>query len=179
MDIRLGVIGGTGVYQLAQLQQVQGIELDTPYGKPSGPVRVGLLDGHQVAFLARHGEAHSVAPHRINYRANVHALHQLGVQRLLGINAVGGIGERMGPRVLAVPDQIIDYTHGRLASFCDVEGAKVERTRRRCAPRCCGPARTSMCGWSTAAAMARPRVRVWRPSPRLRGCAATAATWSA
>lgn len=126
MDIRLGVIGGTGVYQLAQLQQVQGIELDTPYGKPSGPVRVGLLDGHQVAFLARHGEAHSVAPHRINYRANVHALHQLGVQRLLGINAVGGIGERMGPRVLAVPDQIIDYTHGRLASFCDVDGAKVE-----------------------------------------------------
>jgi 5'-methylthioinosine phosphorylase len=126
MDIRLGVIGGTGVYRLAELKDAQGVELDTPYGKPSGPIRVGRLDGHQVAFLARHGESHSVAPHRINYRANIHALHQLGVRRLLGINAVGGIGERMGPRVLAVPDQIIDYTHGRLSSFCDVEGAKVE-----------------------------------------------------
>ncbi|SDD40694.1 methylthioadenosine phosphorylase [Aquimonas voraii] len=125
-DIVLGVIGGTGVYRLANLEGAEGVELDTPYGRPSGPVRVGRLAGFRVAFLARHGESHSVAPHRINYRANVHALHQLGVRRLLGINAVGGIGERMGPRVLAVPDQIIDYTHGRLASFCDVEGAKVE-----------------------------------------------------
>jgi 5'-methylthioinosine phosphorylase len=125
-DIVLGVIGGTGVYRLATLEGAEGVELDTPYGKPSGPVRIGRLAGYRVAFLARHGEAHSVVPHRINYRANLHALHQLGVRRLLGINAVGGIGERMGPRVLAVPDQIIDYTHGRFASFCDVEGAKVE-----------------------------------------------------
>jgi 5'-methylthioinosine phosphorylase len=126
MDIELGVIGGTGVYRLANLEASEAVELSTPYGAPSGLIRVGLLDGRKVAFLARHGESHSVAPHRINYRANVHALHQLGARRLLGINAVGGIGERMGPRVLAVPDQIIDYTHGRLASFCDVEGAKVE-----------------------------------------------------
>lgn len=125
-DLVLGVIGGTGVYRLATLEGAEALALDTPYGAPSGPVRVGRLAGFRVAFLARHGEAHSVAPHRINYRANVHALHQLGVRHLLGINAVGGITERMGPRVLAVPDQLIDYSHGRISSFCDAEGAKVE-----------------------------------------------------
>lgn len=126
MSLALAVIGGTGVYRLAALQDVATHELDTPYGTPSGPIRVGNLCGQRVAFLARHGEGHTVPPHRINYRANVYALHQLGARRVVGINAVGGITERMGPRVLAVPDQLIDYTHGRLSSFCDVEGAKVE-----------------------------------------------------
>ncbi len=126
MNLDLVVIGGTGVYRLAALQNVETHVLDTPYGQPSGPIRVGELSGQRVAFLARHGEAHSVPPHRINYRANVYALHQLGATRMVGINAVGGITERMGPRVLAVPDQLIDYTHGRLGSFCDAEGAKVE-----------------------------------------------------
>lgn len=126
MSLALAVIGGTGVYRLAALQDIETHDLDTPYGKPSGPIRVGTLGGQRVAFLARHGEGHTVPPHRINYRANVYALHQLGALRVVGINAVGGIDERMGPRVLAVPDQLIDYTHGRLSSFCDVDGAKVE-----------------------------------------------------
>lgn len=98
----------------------------TPFGEPSGEIVLGTLAGKRVAFLARHGESHTLAPHRVNYRANVWALHHLGVRRMVGVNAVGGITGKMGPRVLAVPNQIIDYTHGRLDSFCDVEGSKVE-----------------------------------------------------
>ena len=82
--------------------------------------------GRRLAFLARHGEDHTLAPHRVNYRANIWALRHLGARRLIGVNAVGGIRNDMGPRALVVPDQIIDYTNGRLTSFCDVEGSKVE-----------------------------------------------------
>ena len=78
-----------------------------------------------MAFLARHGESHSLPPHRINYRANLWALHHLGARRVIGVNAVGGIREDMGPRAIVVPDQLIDYTHGRLTSYCDVDGAEV------------------------------------------------------
>jgi 5'-methylthioinosine phosphorylase len=126
MSIELAVIGGSGLYQFDGLENAGRIEPDTPYGKPSGAIVVGDLDGHRVAFLARHGESHTIPPHRVNYRANVHALHALGATRVIGVNAVGGIRDDMGPKVLAVPDQIIDYTHGRYTSFCDVEGAKVE-----------------------------------------------------
>ncbi len=86
---------------------------------------VGESGAHRIAFLARHGESHTIPPHRVNYRANVWALHHLGARRVVGVNAVGGIRADMGPRVLAVPDQIIDYTHGRLTSYCDVAGAEV------------------------------------------------------
>ncbi|KGI77451.1 S-methyl-5'-thioinosine phosphorylase [Oleiagrimonas soli] len=124
--IAYAVIGGTGLYQLQGLENIERVALDTPYGKPSGDVVCGDFHGRRFAFLARHGESHSLAPHRVNYRANVHALHQLGVGAVIGVNAVGGIREDMGPRVLALPDQIIDYTYGRLNSFCDVEGAEVQ-----------------------------------------------------
>jgi 5'-methylthioinosine phosphorylase len=79
-----------------------------------------------VAFLARHGERHSLPPHRVNYRANLWALHSLGARRVIGVNAVGGIRADMGPRVIVVPDQLIDYTHGRFTSFCDMDGAEVK-----------------------------------------------------
>ncbi|MEZ5485229.1 MAG: S-methyl-5'-thioinosine phosphorylase [Lysobacteraceae bacterium] len=123
--IDLAIIGGTGLYQLAALESPQALEADTRYGKPSGPLRVGMLHGRPVAFLARHGESHSVAPHRINYRANIRALVDAGVRCIVAVNAVGGITEAMAPRVLALPDQLIDYTHGRIASFCDEDGADV------------------------------------------------------
>ncbi|WP_290891421.1 S-methyl-5'-thioinosine phosphorylase [Arenimonas sp.] len=123
--IDLAVIGGTGVYRLANLQEAEAIEGDTPFGKPSGPVRVGRLRGRRVAFLARHGEGHSLPPHRVNYRANLWQLKQLGASRVLAINTVGGITERFGPRVLALPDQLIDYTWGRASSFWDGEGGEV------------------------------------------------------
>ena len=124
-DIALAVIGGTGLYKLADLQDVQAHEPDTRFGRASGPVRVGMFGRHRVAFLARHGEGHSVPPHRINYRANLAALQALGARRVLALNTVGGITERFGPRVLACPDQLIDYTWGRVSTVCEEEGTEV------------------------------------------------------
>ncbi|HZP64753.1 MAG TPA: S-methyl-5'-thioinosine phosphorylase [Rudaea sp.] len=126
MTPALAIVGGTGLYKFPGLDNVERRAVETPFGAPSGEIVVGTLAGRRVAFLARHGEAHSLAPHRVNYRANVWALHSLGARRVVGVNAVGGIRDDMGPRVLAVPDQIIDYTHGRYDSFCDAQGAKVE-----------------------------------------------------
>ncbi|MFC6839920.1 S-methyl-5'-thioinosine phosphorylase [Xanthomonas theicola] len=124
-NIALAVIGGTGVYTLAQLDDVDSRQVDTRYGSPSGPVRVGTLLGQRVAFLARHGEGHSLPPHKINYRANLVALQQIGAARVLALNTVGGIGERFGPRVLACPDQLIDYTWGRVSTLSEEPGSEV------------------------------------------------------
>ena len=121
----LALIGGTGLYRLAGLENVSEQLIETPWGRPSDVVVTGQLHGRRLAFLARHGSTHSIAPHQINYRANLHALKALGATRVIGINAVGGIREDMGPRVLVVPDQIIDYTHGRITSFCDGTEAAV------------------------------------------------------
>ena len=123
--IDLAIIGGTGIYKLAALRDPQAIEGDTPWGKPSGPVRLGTLAGKRVAFLARHGEGHALPPHRVNYRANLWQLRQLGATRVLAVNTVGGITERYGPQVLGLPDQLIDYTWGRASSFWDGEGGEL------------------------------------------------------
>lgn len=123
--IDLAIIGGTGLYQLADLEDVQAHQPVTHYGAPSGPVRIGMLAGHRVAFLARHGEGHSVPPHQINYRANLAALKALGARRVLALNTVGGITERFGPRVLACPDQLIDYTWGRVSTLSEEPGTEV------------------------------------------------------
>lgn len=125
MPIDLAIIGGTGLYALAALENEQSFEGDTIYGPPSAPVRVGTIAGRRVAFLARHGEGHSVPPHLVNYRANLRRLADLGVSRVLAVNAVGGITERFGPRVVAVPDQIIDYTWGRISTICEEPGTPV------------------------------------------------------
>ena len=117
--IALAVIGGTGLYRLAALGDVEALEGDTIYGAPSGPVRVGRIAGKRVAFLARHGEGHSLPPHKVNYRANLRRLVDLGARRVLAVNAVGGITPAYGPRVLALPDQLIDYTWGRIATICE------------------------------------------------------------
>ena len=124
-SIDLAVIGGSGLYQFPGLQNTVRRAMGTPYGNPSGDVVLGDFGGMRVAFLARHGENHSLPPHRVNYRANVWALQELGARRIVGINAVGGIRDDMGPRVIVVPDQLIDYSHGRLSSYCDVEGTAV------------------------------------------------------
>ncbi len=123
--VALAVIGGTGLYRLAEFEPVETIERDTPYGRPSGAVRIGTMAGRTVAFLARHGESHSIPPHRINYRANLWLLKQLGAARVLAINAVGGIGTGCGPRALVLPDQLIDYTWGRVTTFCEEPGSEV------------------------------------------------------
>jgi 5'-methylthioinosine phosphorylase len=121
----LAVIGGTGVYALAELEDAQAHQPLTRYGPPSGPVRIGTLAGRRVAFLARHGEGHSLPPHRINYGANLAALQALGAQRVLALNTVGGITAGFGPRVLACPDQLIDYTWGRVSTLCEEDGTEV------------------------------------------------------
>jgi 5'-methylthioinosine phosphorylase len=123
--IEIALIGGTGLYQFPGLGKVERHAVETPYGAPSDSIVIGYVGEHRIAFLARHGESHTIPPHRVNYRANVWALHHLGVRRVVGVNAVGGIRGDMGPRVLAVPDQIIDYTSERLTSYCDVAGAEV------------------------------------------------------
>ena len=119
MTIELAVIGGTGVYALGELSDVESHQPATAYGAPSGPIRVGTYAGKRVAFLARHGEGHSLPPHKINYRANLAALKAIGATRVLALNTVGGITAHCGPRVLACPDQLIDYTWGRISTFSE------------------------------------------------------------
>ena len=125
MALDLAVIGGTGLYRLAELRDAAPVAGDTPYGAPSGPVRVGSFAGRRVGFLARHGEGHSLPPHRVNYRANLWRLKELGATRVLAVNTVGGITDAFGPRVLALPDQLVDYTWGRTPSFWDDAGGEV------------------------------------------------------
>ena len=125
-SIDLAVIGGSGQYNITGLENTTRQSVETPYGPASGDVVMGNFAGHRIAFLARHGESHTLPPHRVNYRANMWALQHLGARKVVGVNAVGGIRHDMGPRVIVVPDQIIDYTHGRYTSFCDVEGAEVK-----------------------------------------------------
>ena len=120
--IDFAVIGGTGLYKLAELEGVETHTVETPYGTPSAPVRIGGFGPHRIAFMARHGEGHAMPPHRINYRANLWALKAVGATRVVAVNSVGGITSGWGPRVIGVPDQIIDYTHGRTVSLWDGEG---------------------------------------------------------
>ncbi len=113
----LGIIGGSGLTSYPGLDIIEQKELDTPFGEPSAAIKIGTLKGKRVAFLPRHGDRHSIPPHRINYRANIHALKAIGVTDILAVAAVGGITDKFAPGVLAVPDQIIDYTHSREQSF--------------------------------------------------------------
>lgn len=113
------VIGGTGVESWPDAQMLEQRVVATPFGEPSAPLYHYRLGSADVWFLSRHGETHSIAPHRINYRANIYALHALGVVELVALNAVGVIGGRCPPGQLGLPDQLIDYTHGRDDSFFD------------------------------------------------------------
>ena len=123
--IDLALIGGTGLYRLAALEDVRTLEGGTVFGEPSGPVRVGRMHGRTVAFLARHGEGHALPPHKVNYRANLRRLKDLGATRVLAQNTVGGIADHYGPRVLGCPDQLIDYTWGRIGTVCEEPGSEV------------------------------------------------------
>ncbi|MCG6966978.1 MAG: S-methyl-5'-thioinosine phosphorylase [Chromatiaceae bacterium] len=109
----IGIIGGSGLTRLNALQVDRQEIMTTPYGEPSAPLTFGRLDGAPVMFLPRHGSAHSIPPHRVNYRANLWAMKAAGVERVVGMAAVGGITPPMGPGMLAVPNQLIDYTWGR------------------------------------------------------------------
>lgn len=116
----IAVIGGSGLYRLFDADaDVETVVVETPYGPPSGPIRIGEAAGRRVAFLARHGEDHALAPHRIPYRANIWALAALGVRAVVTSSAVGGLSDRARPGRFVVPDQLIDRTAGRPDSFFD------------------------------------------------------------
>jgi len=119
------IIGGSGLVKLSALESPRRRVMRTPYGEPSGALTFGALAGQEVVFLARHGYAHTIAPHEINYRANIWALKDLEVEGIFALASVGGIREDLGPGVLAVPDQIIDYTHSRDATFFQGSGSAV------------------------------------------------------
>lgn len=119
-------IGGTGLYRMPGLGELESLAIETPYGQPSAPIRRGDWQGKQIAFLARHGESHGVPPHKVNYRANLWALHQLGARRVVALNTVGGITEAFGPQALGIPDQLIDYTWGRISTFCEEPNTAVQ-----------------------------------------------------
>lgn len=121
----LAVIGGTGLYALDELSDVETHRIDTRWGPPSDVITVGTWHGRRVAFLARHGRDHKIAPHRVNYRANLTALQALGARTVIGVNAVGGVRADMPPQALVLPDQLIDYTDGRASSFSDADGETV------------------------------------------------------
>ena len=123
---RLAIIGGTGFYRLPDLELQDSLDLDTPFGTPSAPIRLGQLAGQPVAFLARHGEQHQFAPHRVNYRANLWALREVGAGRIVAVNAVGGIAPDCPPEAIVIPNQLIDYTWGREQSFFDGECAPLK-----------------------------------------------------
>lgn len=123
---RLAIIGGTGLSRLETVQITGKEQRSTPYGNPSGPVITGTLAGREVLFLPRHGDPHAIPPHKVNYRANIRALKDCGVSGIIAVNAVGGITPKMGPCVVAVPDQIIDYTWSREHTYSDGTTATVE-----------------------------------------------------
>ncbi|OOZ42048.1 methylthioadenosine phosphorylase [Solemya pervernicosa gill symbiont] len=110
---KLAIIGGTGLTSINTLEITQREVMHTPYGEPSGPLTHGKMCGREVVFLARHGTGHTIPPHMVNYRANLWALKELGVEKILAVAAVGGIREDMPPGKIVIPDQIIDYTYGR------------------------------------------------------------------
>jgi 5'-methylthioinosine phosphorylase len=120
---KLALIGGTGLNRLEGLEAVAEHQLETPFGAPSAPIIEGRYAGKEIYFLARHGVPHSIAPHRVNYRANLWALREAGADEVIAVFAVGGILAEMTPGHLVIPDQVIDYTWGREHSFLDGDAA--------------------------------------------------------
>ena len=116
-EAKIGVIGGSGLYQMDGLEAVEEVALDTPFGEPSGKYVVGTLEGKPVAFLARHGEGHRLLPSELNFRANIFGFKLLGVEHILSASAVGSLRENIHPLDVVVPDQFIDRTRGRISTF--------------------------------------------------------------
>lgn len=116
-SVEIGIIGGSGLYQMDALKNKQEIELKTPFGKPSGAFIIGELEGTTVAFLARHGEGHTLLPSEIPFRANIHGMKQLGVKYIISASAVGSLKENIKPLDMVIPYQFIDRTKNRISTF--------------------------------------------------------------
>lgn len=126
MTATLAVIGGSGLYSLFEdFIEIRKEIIATPYGEPSGSVVHGEMHGKPVVFIARHGYTHAIPPHKINYRANIWMLKELGIQQIIAVNAVGGISRDFPPKKIAIPDQIIDYSYGREFTFVDENSEEV------------------------------------------------------
>ena len=120
---KIAIIGGTGLTSINGLEITGREIIQTPFGEPSGPLVQGIFSGHNVYFLPRHGAGHTIPPHKVNYRANIWALKNAGIEKIISINAVGGIREDMSAGTLVIPDQVIDYTTSRVNTFFE-EGLK-------------------------------------------------------
>lgn len=114
---KLAIIGGSGLTELEGMEIINEINPDTKWGKPSAPIKVGKFNNKEVLFLPRHGNPHTIPPHKINYRANIQALKDNNVNEIIAVNAVGGITKNMTPCRIVIPDQLIDYTHSRIDTF--------------------------------------------------------------
>lgn len=115
--VRIGIIGGSGLYTMAGLSETREVRVKTPFGDPSDAITMGTLEGRRVAFLARHGRGHRFSPSEINYRANICALKMLGAERVISVSAVGSLREDLPPLDFLIPDQFFDRTRGRVATF--------------------------------------------------------------
>ncbi|OIO89195.1 MAG: methylthioadenosine phosphorylase [Anaerolineae bacterium CG2_30_58_95] len=116
-NIFLAIIGGSGLYSMPGITDTKELDLETPFGKPSAPVVVGMLEERRVAFLARHGIGHHITPSEVNYRANIYALKLLGAERVVSISACGSLREDFAPGHIVIPDQLFDNTKGRAHTF--------------------------------------------------------------
>src|ERR1700686_580774 len=116
-EATIGIIGGSGLYSMAGLQETREIHVKTPFGEPSDAIVVGTLEGKRVAFLARHGRAHRILPSEINFRANICAMKQIGVERVISVSAVGSLQEDLRPGEFLVVDQFVDRTKSRVSTF--------------------------------------------------------------
>jgi 5'-methylthioadenosine phosphorylase len=133
LEPRVGIIGGSGLYDMPGLSEVEQRDVATPFGRPSAPLTVGRLDGIPVAFLPRHGLHHQISPSKIPMRANIWALKQMGVERLLSVSAVGSMRETIRPLDFVIPDQIFDRTVGRERTFFEDAVAHVALADPFCA----------------------------------------------
>ena len=116
-DIRIGIIGGSGLYEMAGLSGIEELEIETPFGKPSDAYRVGTLEGRKVVFLARHNRSHTILPSELNFRANIYGFKKLGVEWILSASAVGSLREELAPLDIVLPDQFYDRTKNRISTF--------------------------------------------------------------
>jgi 5'-methylthioadenosine phosphorylase len=116
-DVQIGIIGGSGLYDMADVTDRKEVSLDTPFGEPSGPYVLGTLRGTRVAFLARHGAGHRLSPSELNFRANIYGFKMLGVEYILSASAVGSLKEEYKPLDIVIPDQFFDRTKARVSTF--------------------------------------------------------------
>jgi 5'-methylthioadenosine phosphorylase len=118
-DIEIGIFGGTGIYDSEMLEDAKEVTIDTPFGKPSDSITVGVFKGRKIAFLPRHGKKHAIPPHMINYKANIWAFKELGITRIIAPSAVGSLKEEVEPGHFALPTQFLDFTKSRNGSFSE------------------------------------------------------------